>query len=49
VNSFGDVVYLPFNLQTDYVADVDLEPLDATIQKTDETESIPDVSDTLTD
>ncbi len=49
MNSYGDVVYLPFNLQTDYVADVDIEPLDATIQKADETESITDVSDTLTD
>jgi len=49
INSLGDIVYLPFNLQTDYVADVDIEPIDTAIQKIDESEVITDITDTLAD
>ncbi len=49
VNSFGDIVYLPFNLQHDYVADIDIEPIDVAIQKADESETVTDVTDTLAD
>lgn len=49
VNSVGDIIYLPFNLQSDYVADADTEVMEQAIKKTAETETSTDLTDTSTD
>lgn len=49
MNSAGDIIYLPFNLQSDYVADPDIEVIETAIQKTDEAESTTDLTETSTD
>lgn len=49
MNSVGDIIYLPFNLQSDYLADADIEVMEPAIQKTDETEAPTDLTETSTD
>ncbi|MCG3254515.1 MAG: hypothetical protein KAU62_00445, partial [Candidatus Heimdallarchaeota archaeon] len=49
VNSVGDIIYIPFNLQSDYVADADIEVMEQAVQKTDETESTADLTETSTE
>ena len=49
MNSVGDIIYIPFNLQSDYVADADTEVMEQAIKKTAETETSTDLTDTSTD
>ena len=49
MNSVGDIIYIPFNLQSDYITDSDIEVMEQAIQKTDETETSTDITETSTD
>ncbi len=49
MNSLGDIIYLPFNLQSDYIANVDIEVMEQAIQKTDEAETTTDLTETSPD
>ena len=49
MNSFGDLIYLPFNLQSDYIADAEIEVMEQAIQKAEDTEVTTELTETSTD
>ena len=49
LNNFGDVDYLPFNLESDYIADTDFDVLDQKIPTPEEAELSVKQSDTVAD
>jgi len=49
LNNFGDVDYLPFNLESDYIADTDFDVLDQKIPTTEEADLSIKQPDTIAD